>query len=146
MTDRIPLTEPNRGPSGLRRSSIFGFFDWFSTKPEFSLNGQWRIKSVWGGLVTLALIACILVMNVYSVAIYNRNHNETISHDQRIESNAATAAPFELNSSNYRLAVGFLTRPSTDYKNVASLVNQGVGIGIRQVAITRDSNGFMTKN
>jgi hypothetical protein len=86
--DLTELFDQHRSPQGLHKESKSNkkYFDLFSSKSELSLNGHWRIKSVFGGLLTLGLIICVLLMSTYMMNQFSSTRARTISHSKSIVS------------------------------------------------------------
>lgn len=119
--------------------------DWFDAKPEFSLKGEWRVQSVFGAILSLGMIACIILMYVYYVSIFRDDRNQIVSHESKMEEYLASSKPFRLTPNNFRLALGFYRKPNTTFLNVDTLVAPNVVIGVEQITITRDSNGLLSR-
>ena len=94
------------------------------------------------------MVACVLIMYAYSLNLYDKNRHQTISFDQKMLMNPANEPPFVLNSSNYRLALGFYIKPNTTFLDISQSINSSstVQIGLTKVTLSRDpSSGTVTQ-
>lgn len=53
--------------------------DWFRTKPSFSLNGQRKIRSVFGACIFFGMVAAIIILVLYQIEAYVNGSNSRIS-------------------------------------------------------------------
>lgn len=81
------------------------------------------MRSIFGCLCTLLSIALILCIFLYYLILFDSKTNYLISYDRGILADPDNTPPLQLNYSNFRLAVGFYTKPDLSFVNVGQFIN-----------------------
>ena len=113
-----------------------------------TLNGEWRVSSCFGGCLTVLLVIIVLLMSLYAVSEFGERRNRTVSHNQYMITDTSLEPWLTLDSTNFRIALGFYIKPNVSFIDVSAFLNttSNLGIKLTQTTLTRNpnNNNFVT--
>lgn len=81
------------------------------------------MRSICGCCCTILTIVLLVLIYFYFLILYDTKANYLISYDRSMLADPDNTPPLQLNDTNFRLAVGFYTKPDFSFVNVAQYIN-----------------------
>lgn len=128
---------------------ILSIIDIFHSDAEFSLRGQWRVRSVFGFLLSVLSLYIIFSLFLYYVINFSKGFDRRISYNREMPIDPSAFPPMQLNTSqNFRAAFGFYRKPDFSFQNISNIYNNSlVGISMFQYTQTWvNSSMVITEN
>jgi len=97
----------------------------------------------------MLLVLIVILMAFAAVNDFGERRNRTVSHNQYMITDTSLEPGLTLDSTNFRIALGFYIKPNTSFIDVSAYLNSTSNLGIKltQTTLTRNinNNNYVTE-